>query len=89
MNGGLPVLLVDVAITITLAEAAAIALHHRFTGRGLAVGDWAPMLGAGLALMVALRALAADAGVAWLAAMLAAAGVAHAVDLARRLRRAG
>lgn len=88
MNLELSVLLVDAAIVLTLAEAAAIALHHRFTGRGLAVGDWAPNLGAGLALMIALRTVVADAGSAWLAAALAAAGSAHAIDLARRLRRA-
>lgn len=75
---------VDLAIVFTLAEAAALTLWHRRTGRGLAPRRWLPMLGAGLCLMLALRATAAGATLLPVALALAAAGFAHAIDLVRR-----
>jgi hypothetical protein len=79
--------MVELAIALTLAEAAALLLWHRLTGRGLAPRQWLPMLGAGLFLMLALRATVAGATLAPVAAALAAAGLAHALDLARRWER--
>ena len=75
---------VEMAIVFTLAEAAALTLWHRRTGRGLAPRHWLPMLSAGLCLMLALRATAAGGALLPVAVALAAAGLAHAVDLARR-----
>ena len=78
---------VDAVIAFTLAEAIALAVWHRATGRGLAAADWAPNLAAGLCLMLALRAALAGAAWPWIVAALAGSGLAHAADLRRRLGR--
>jgi hypothetical protein len=71
---------------VQLLELAALALHHRLTGRGLALRRLLPMLGAGVGL-----ALAASAGVTGLAPWTVAAALllslaAHLVDLRARWR---
>jgi hypothetical protein len=81
-------LLIDLAIAITLFELVAFALYHWRTGRGMAPRDFLPNLGAGLALMFALRAGLSAAGWGWVAAGLMLAGLAHAADVRRRWRRA-
>nr|WP_242477802.1 hypothetical protein [Rubrivivax gelatinosus] len=68
-------------------EAAVLAVFHARTGRGLAPRDFAANLCAGLALMLAVRAALAGAAWTWVAAGLAAAGVAHLLDLRRRWKR--
>jgi hypothetical protein len=78
---------VELAIAFTLAEGAVLLGWHRLTGRGLAPRQLLPMLGAGLFLMLALRASVAGATLGPVAAALAAAGLAHALDLARRWER--
>ena len=50
--------------------------------------DFALNLLSGLCLMFALRCLARDAGSAWIALFLLAAGIAHAADIVRRWQRA-
>lgn len=79
--------LIDVAIAVTLVEMVALALHHRLTGRGVSPGEVGLNMLAGLCLMLALRSLAHDAGPAWVASFLAAAGIAHATDLRQRWLR--
>ena len=81
-------LLVDLAIAITLFELLVLALYHWRTGRGLAPRDLLPNLGAGLALMFALRAVLSASGWGWVAAGLLLAGLAHAADVRRRWPRA-
>lgn len=80
--------LIDIVIVVTLLEGAALALYHRRTGRGMAPRDFLLNLGAGLALMLALRAGLEGAGWGWVAAGLMASGLAHAADLKRRWRSA-
>ncbi len=80
-------LLIDLAIAITLFELLAFALYHWRTGRGMAPRDFLPNLGAGLALMFALRAVLSAAGWGWVAAGLLLAGLSHAADVRRRWRR--
>ena len=80
--------LIDIVIVVTLLEAAALALYHRRTGRGMAPRDVLLNLGAGLALMLALRAGLEGAGWGWVAAGLVASGLAHAADLKRRWHHA-
>lgn len=81
--GDLALRLVDAAIALTLLEALLLAtvprLARRFPLRGVAAN-----LLAGLALMAGLRLALAGAAWPWIAAALAAAGIAHAVDLAGR-----
>ncbi len=79
--------LIDVVIAFTALEMLGLWAWHRFTGRGLALRLWLPNLLAGLALMLALRALASDAGWHWVIAALLGSALAHALDLRQRWPR--
>lgn len=85
----IPAWLVDVAIAVLLLEALALVAYHRLTGRGLPVREWLPNLAAGLCLMFAARSALGPEPLWPVAGWLAAAGLAHARDLARRWRRRG
>ncbi len=80
-------LLIDLVISFTLLEAAALVVYHRITGKGVTPRDFALNMVSGLCLMFALRCLAHDAGSAWVALFLVAAGLAHGTDLWWRWRR--
>ncbi len=69
--------LVDLAIGLSVLEAAVLVLYRKRAGRGIGLGDYALNLASGLCLMLALRAALAGAGWAVIALFLAAAGVAH------------
>lgn len=79
---------IDAVIGVTLAEILLLSLLFRASGRGVAPRDLLPNALAGLSLMLALRCAVHEAGTAWIALCLMAAGLAHAADLARRWRRA-
>lgn len=79
--------LIDAVIVFALLEGAALALFHRVSGTGVAPRDFALNMLSGLCLMFALRCLARDAGSAWIALFLLAAGIAHAADIVRRWQR--
>lgn len=79
--------LIDLVIAFTALEAVALAAYRRRTGRGLALGDYAVNLAAGLCLMLALRAALVAASWPWIALCLLAAGIAHGADLQRRWAR--
>ncbi len=81
------VLLIDLVTAFTLVEGAALLLFYQATGRGVAPRDFGLNLVSGLCLMLALRALALDAGLTWVALCLLGAGGAHGADLWRRWRR--
>ena len=83
-SGTLPI---DAVIALTLVEGIALALYHRQTGRGIAMGEFAANLAAGLCLMLALRGAVAGAGWLWIAPCLLGAGLAHGADLWRRWDR--
>lgn len=76
--------LLDAILVAVLLEAAALRWWFARTGRGPAPRQWLPTLCAGACLMGALRAALAEAHPAWIVASLLGAGVAHALDLARR-----
>jgi hypothetical protein len=76
---------VDAILLIVLAEAVAVLWLAR-SGRGPGAA-LLPTLAAGAALLLALRAALTPTPWPAVAAWLAVAGVAHAVDLALRLRR--
>jgi hypothetical protein len=78
--------LIDFVIVMTVLEGAALALYYKHSGKGLAPTEFLPALGAGLALMLALRAGVSDAGWVWVAACLSLAGLAHLSDVRRRWR---
>jgi hypothetical protein len=76
---------VDLVITFLLAETALLVVWRLATGRGLAVGALLPMMAAGGFILLALH-FALDGGSAWaILVCLAFSGVAHALDLRRRL----
>ena len=77
-------LLIDGVIAFTVIECIALALYHRATGRGVAPREYFANMLSGLSLMLALRGLAVDAGVLWLAVCLLAAGLAHGFDIVKR-----
>jgi hypothetical protein len=79
--------LVDAVIVFTLIECLVLVVYHRGTGKGVAPRDFLANMVSGLCLMLALRGLATDAGAAWVALCLVAAGVAHGTDLLLRWRR--
>lgn len=79
-------LVADLALAIIVVEAAVIWLLRRRAGRGPGLGDVAPFLAAGAFLVLALRTALVGAPWYCTAAALAASGVAHAVDVARRFR---
>lgn len=74
----------DLVLAFLVIEGLVILLLHRLTGRGPSLGRALPFLLAGGCLLLAWRTAAA--GLAWPlpAALLAAAGAAHLVDLLRR-----
>ena len=79
--------LIDGVIVFTLIECIALVAYHRSTGKGVAPRDFFVNIVSGLCLMLALRCLANDAGTAWVAVSLAAAGLAHGIDILMRWKR--
>ena len=78
---------VDLVVAVIALEAVVLFVRNRRTGRGPALAETWPNLGAGLALAMALRAALTGAAWPWLAAALTAAAMAHAIDLGQRIRR--
>ena len=77
---------VNIAITFTVVELAALWIFHRLTGRGLAPDEYLLNGLAGLCLMVSLRAGLAEWWIL-MALGLLAAGIAHLCDLYQRTER--
>lgn len=77
----------DLVLLVLLLEAAALALWHHRTGRGLAPAAILGLAMPGVALVLALRAALVGAGWGWVAAALSAAFAAHLLDVWLRLRR--
>ena len=79
--------IVDAALAVTAIEVIAVLVHRRRTGRGIDARAALANVGAGLFLMLAVRAALTDAAWPWLAACFTLAGVAHVADLSMRWRR--
>ena len=75
---------IDFILALTVLEALALVAYHRRTGRGIPAGDVVSTLASGMCLMLALRCALVGAGWMWVAACVAASGLAHLVDLRRR-----
>ena len=78
--------LVDAILLLTVIEWCALALYHRWTGRGVAPSEFALNLLSGMFLLAALREALVGGWWGWVAAALAGALAAHLVDLGRRWR---
>ncbi len=76
----------DAIAVFVVAEALVLLAYRRLTGRGVAARALLPNLAAGFFLLLALGAALRTAPWPWIAAALAAAGVAHALDLRARWR---
>ena len=85
MAADLSARLIDFVILLTVLEGVGLAGYHAVTGRGLAPGHYALNMVSGLCLMLALRSVLADAGIFWMAGLVACAGLAHGADVWRRL----
>jgi hypothetical protein len=83
MGGGL----IDTIIALTLLEVAALLAYHHQTKRGLAPRDYLLNVASGLCLMLALRCALLGSSGYLIAALLTGAGVAHAADIAWRLKQ--
>jgi hypothetical protein len=81
--------LVDVVLVVVALEALLLMLFWKFYGRGVAPGDLLPTLCAGALLLLALRVTLAGWDWPIPCACLAAAGLSHLVDVARRWRSHG
>lgn len=77
---------VDFILIVVVLEAALLIFYWRYWRRGVAPLDLLPNLCAGAFLLLALRVTLTGGG--WMPASgcLAAAGVAHLVDVSRRWR---
>ena len=77
---------VDVVLALVALEALVLVVYRRRTGRGIATGELLANLGAGAALLLALRLALDDAPWPALAGALLLSLLAHVTDLARRWR---
>lgn len=78
--------IVDLILALVVVEGVLLALLHRRRGVGVAPADLLGVLASGSALLLALRSALVGAPWTSTAAWLAAALIAHLVDLARRWR---
>jgi hypothetical protein len=79
--------LLDAVILFTVLEGLGFWLYNRFTGQGLAPGEYALNMLSGLCLMLAVRAAVSGFAWPWIAACLSASGLAHGWDMQRRWQR--
>lgn len=78
--------LIDIALVLMAMEVAGLALYRRLTGRGPRMRAVLPLIGAGAALMLALRAALVGAGWGWIVVCLTLGLAAHVVDVRGRWR---
>lgn len=79
----------DVLLAITALEGVALALFHRWTGRGISTAEIVGNLLSGAFLVLALRCALSEAPWPWLALCLLLALIAHLADLRARFGRGG
>ena len=77
---------VDLILILVAIEAVILVFYWRSMRRGIAPMDLLPNLVAGAFLLLALRLALGGAGWQLCCGSLAAAGLAHVVDVARRWR---
>jgi hypothetical protein len=78
--------IVDFVLVLVAVEAVGLAVLYRRSGRGIAPGALVGFLGAGVALMLALRVALVGGWWGYVALFLLVAGVAHVWDLRSRWR---
>jgi hypothetical protein len=78
--------LVDLVLAVVVVETIALVLLWRWRQRGIAPAQLLPNVAAGAFLLLALRCALSGTSWIWLAACLAAAGLANVADLRQRWR---
>ena len=76
--------IVDLMLLFVVVEVALIGIYRRRRGGGIAMVPLLVNVGAGGALMIALRMCATQAGWRWVAVFLVTALLFHVADLAMR-----
>jgi hypothetical protein len=79
--------IVDFVLALTALEGLLLVAYYRSTGRGIAPIDLLCNLASGIWLLLAFRLAVAGFWWGWIGACLAAAGLAHFLDLRRRWQR--
>lgn len=76
----------DIILAVMLLEGMVLALIYRRAGKGIAPMDLVFSLGAGVGLVLALRAALTDAHWVWIAAALMLSFAFHIGDMLRRAK---
>ena len=77
----------DLVIAVLTIEAIVLTWRHAHSGAGPPPKVFAPMIGAGILLVLALRCALTGAPWPWIALLLSAGGVVHLFDLRQRWKR--
>jgi hypothetical protein len=77
----------DIVLAVLVIEAFVLTVRHARSGAGPPPRVFAPMIGAGVLLVLALRCALTGAPWPWIALLLSGGGAVHAVDLWQRWRR--
>lgn len=77
----------DLVLAVLVIEAIVLSVSHARSGAGPPPRVFAPMIGAGVLLVLALRCALTGAPWPWIALLLSGGGAVHAVDLWQRWRR--
>jgi len=77
----------DIVLAVLVIEAMVLTVLHARSGAGPPPRVFAPMIGAGVLLVLALRCALTGAPWPWIALLLSGGGAVHAVDLWQRWRR--
>lgn len=77
----------DLVLAVLLLEAAFLTWRHARSGAGPPPRVFAPMIGAGILLVLALRCALTGAPWPWIALLLSAGGLVHLLDLRQRWKR--
>ncbi len=77
----------DLVLAVLVIEAFVLSVRHARSGAGPPPRVFAPMIGAGVLLVLALRCALTGAPWPWIALLLSGGGAVHVVDLWQRWRR--
>ena len=80
--------IVDLMIVFVVLELAVVDVYRRLRGSGVPTLSWLVNVGAGVSLMLALRAALSGSSWVWIAAFLVSALVFHVGDLLMRWQAA-
>ena len=77
----------DLVLAVLVIEAIVLTVRHARSGAGPPPRVFAPLIGAGILLVLALRCALTGAPWPWIALLLSAGGLVHLLDLRQRWKR--